>query len=91
MSDDALDIVRREIGEALALLQRGQAAQALELLDDACRAHPGNPDLMLHRALALRMLGRLPEALRTLDETLAIDCGRGSYGGHGFPFQRVRS
>jgi aspartate beta-hydroxylase len=64
---------RRAIGEVLALLQRGQAAQALELVDHACRQHPSNLDLMLHRALALRMLGRLPDALRALDETLAID------------------
>ncbi len=73
MSIDAPDGARRAIGDVLALLQRGQAAQALELVDHACREHPGSLDLMLHRALALRMLGRLPEALRALDETLAID------------------
>src|SRR4029453_7828254 len=44
-----------------------------ELVDHACKEHPGSLDLMLHRALALRMLGRLPEALRALDETLAVD------------------
>ncbi len=73
MSNDAADVVRRMIGEVLALLQRGQPAQALELVDHARQAYPANLDLMLHRALALRMLGRLPESLRMLDETLAID------------------
>ncbi len=73
MRDGPAGSIPRTIEEALALLQRGQAPQALELIDGACRAQPGNVDLLLHRALALRMLGRLPEALRTLDETLAID------------------
>src|SRR5712675_1626857 len=73
MSNDAMDVVRRSIGEVLTLLQRGQTVQALELVEHACRETPGNPDLMLHHALALRVSGRLPEALRTLDETLAID------------------
>ena len=72
MSADAPDAARRAIGEILALLQRGEAPQALELVEQACREHPGNLDLMLHRGLALRMAGRLPEALRALDETLAI-------------------
>jgi tetratricopeptide (TPR) repeat protein len=65
--------VRSTIDEVLTLLQRGQAAQALELVENACRATPGNLDLMLHRGLALRVMGRLPEALRALDEALAAD------------------
>jgi aspartate beta-hydroxylase len=65
--------VRSTIDEVLTLLQRGQTAQALELVENACRTTPGNLDLMLHRGLALRVMGRLPEALRALDETLAAD------------------
>ena len=73
MSVDASDRARRTIGEVLDLLQGGQALQALERVEHACREQPGHVDLMLHRGLALRVLGRLPEALRALDETLAID------------------
>src|SRR5262245_60486768 len=72
-NNDPTDAARRTIGESLALLQRGRAPDALELLNDACRAQPGHVELMLHQALALRMLDRLPEALRALDAALAID------------------
>ncbi len=67
------DNTGRTIGEALALMQRGAGSDALALLNEACRVQPGNVDLMVHQALALRVLGRLPEALRQLDATLAID------------------
>jgi aspartate beta-hydroxylase len=73
MSTEAADAAQRAIGQALAFVKRGDATGALELLHQAGRAHPGNCDIKLHQALALRVLGRLPEALRVLDEALAID------------------
>jgi len=73
VSVEASADTRRIIGEVLNLLQRGQPSQALERVDQACREQPSNVDLMLHRALALRVLGRFSEALRTLEDTLAID------------------
>jgi aspartyl/asparaginyl beta-hydroxylase (cupin superfamily) len=73
MSSDADDSARRTVSQSLAYLQRGDATGALELLNQAAGAHPANLDIKLHQALALRLLGRLPEALRAFDDALAID------------------
>ncbi len=53
---------------ALVLLGRDRPAEALSLLEKAIRAAPANADLPLMRAIVLGLVGRTPEAERTLKE-----------------------
>src|ERR1700752_3990202 len=73
MSTEADESARSAIAQALTLLQRNEAASALDLLRRAAALQPANADIKLHEALALRVLGRFSEALLTLDGILAID------------------
>jgi WD40 repeat protein/serine/threonine protein kinase len=56
--------------EALALLQAGDAAGALVLLDAALAAGDGSPEIAYHRAIALAQLGRVGEALAAARDCL---------------------
>ena len=58
-----------QLAQAREALRRGDGAAALTLLDAI------EPSLAVHldRALALRLLQRLPEAIEALDEALALD------------------
>jgi len=67
------DAVRRAVGEALDLLNRGRATDALALLDVAEGEHPRAVDIKLQKAAALRVLGDLTGALGALDAALAMD------------------
>jgi tetratricopeptide (TPR) repeat protein len=49
--------------EALKLVQRGQPAEALRILDELLEKHSKWPDLHLLRGLALGELGQLPDAV----------------------------
>ena len=73
MNSEVDDAARRTVSQAQAYLKSGDATAALALLNQAAGAYPANLDIKLHQALALRVMGRLPEALRALDEVLTID------------------
>lgn len=64
---------RQSLGAALATLQRGDARGALAMLLEAERSDPTDLQVKLHLALAQRVLGDFPAALRALDAALAID------------------
>ncbi len=65
--------VQQSIAAALAALQRGDARGALAMLLEAERSDPADLHVKLHLALAHRVLGDFPAALRALDAALAID------------------
>jgi putative PEP-CTERM system TPR-repeat lipoprotein len=52
------------------LVQQGQAAAALGLLQEASAAGGENPQIRYHLAVALNMIGRRPEALKILTELI---------------------
>ena len=54
----------------LGLLDQGDAASALVLIDEAFAIHPLDPTLLLHRARALTSLGRLQDARDSLLECM---------------------
>lgn len=64
---------QQPVAAALATLQRGDARGALAMLLEAERSAPADLHVKLHLALAQRVLGDLPAALRALDAALAID------------------
>ena len=65
--------VQQLAAQAMAAIQRGDAAGALALLLQAEASAPGDAELKMQRALAHRMAGALPQALAALDEALAIE------------------
>jgi len=73
MSSEVDDAARRTVSQAQVYLKRGDATTALALLNQAAGAYPANLDIKLHQALTLRVMDRLPEALRAFDEVLTID------------------
>lgn len=64
---------RRDIANAMALLQRGDTSGALAQLTELERRYPANLELKLHKALAHRLSGDLSTALNVLDQALAAD------------------
>lgn len=58
------------LSQALAHLYTGNTNEAMEYFAKALKADPGNPDVMLYRAQALRDLNRLPEAEQTYRDIL---------------------
>jgi aspartate beta-hydroxylase len=64
---------QKSIAAALAMLQRGDARGALAMLLEIERSDPKDLNVKLHLALAQRVLGDFPAALRALDAALAID------------------
>lgn len=62
--------LRREADAALA---RGDPKTALQLLGEAERAGPADPELLLSKALVLRLTGDLMGSLGALDDALALD------------------
>lgn len=73
MSTEQRPAARARIAEALALLQRGDAAGALAALDVAQAEHPQDPEIRINKAMVHRAAGRLPAALAELNAALAID------------------
>jgi hypothetical protein len=61
------------ISEAQAALMRGDAPTALGLLAQADAGDAGNAAVKMQTALAHRMAGDLPAAVRALDAAIAID------------------
>jgi aspartyl/asparaginyl beta-hydroxylase (cupin superfamily) len=61
------------VRQALEALQRRDPRGALALLDQAEALSPRDPQVLMNRALALRLLGDFPAAIRTLDQVLALD------------------
>ena len=61
------------LAPAREALRQGDAARALTLLDALPASGPTTLPVQLDRALALRLLGRLPEAVDALDAVLAIE------------------
>jgi aspartate beta-hydroxylase len=61
------------VSQALEALQRRDPRGALALLDQAESLNPQDPQVLMNRALALRVLGEFPAAIATLDRVLAID------------------
>ncbi|MGE4556632.1 MAG: tetratricopeptide repeat protein [Desulfovibrionaceae bacterium] len=57
-------------------LQQGDEEQALGLLDAALASGYGAPELRHNRALALKAMGRLEEAVREFERALDADPGR---------------
>lgn len=53
--------------------EQGNHAEALELLDLAVKAKPGNAGVLLLRGNALQALGRLNEAVASFDAALAVE------------------
>jgi len=64
--------LEHEVGRLKRLQAEGLPAEALELADALLRDHPENRDLLLARAFSLRHLGRIPDALATLDRLQAL-------------------
>lgn len=58
---------------AEASLARGDPRGALQLLEQAERAGPPDPEILLSKALVQRMTGDFSSALTTLDEALALE------------------
>jgi len=65
--------VQQFAAQAMAAIQRGDAAGALGLLRQAEAAAPLDAELKMQRALVHRMTGALPQAIEALDEALAIE------------------
>jgi len=61
--------------EALRLAQRGDAAAALEASSALVRAHPADARAHLAQGIALRMLGRIPEARAALERAVGLAPG----------------
>jgi aspartate beta-hydroxylase len=61
------------LAQASAALQRGDARGALQLLDQARDAAPGNTDVAMARAVACRMAGDDAGAVDALDQVLSAD------------------
>ena len=61
------------LAPAREALRQGDAARALTLLDALPASGPSALPVQLDRALALRLLGRLPDAVTALDAVLAIE------------------
>src|SRR5579864_2430039 len=51
---------------AMRLIHCGQFIGADKLLAEAIRAEPSNPELLYNRAIALRKLGRVDDAMQAL-------------------------
>jgi Tfp pilus assembly protein PilF len=58
------------LSRALVYLNTGDTNDAMTYFAKALKADPGNPEIMLHRAHALRDLNRWPEAEQTYREIL---------------------
>ena len=67
------------LAEVAALLQRGEAARALGLLDGLRRSHPGVPDVWHLSAQAGARLGRSSEALPWAQQALRLAPDRAPY------------
>ncbi|MGA0607864.1 aspartyl/asparaginyl beta-hydroxylase domain-containing protein [Phenylobacterium sp. VNQ135] len=61
------------LADAAAALRRGDTAGALAAIGAAERASPYDPQIKMQRALALRMSGAFADAIRALDDALALD------------------
>ncbi|KAF0184647.1 MAG: aspartyl/asparaginyl beta-hydroxylase [Caulobacteraceae bacterium] len=61
------------LGDAMVALRAGDAARALQLLDEAAALDPVYIEIPLNRALALRMGGDLVGAMKALDAALTLD------------------
>ena len=66
-------LAQRDAG--VAAYERRALDEALDLLDTAAAALPGDPVLVVHRGLVLAALGRLEEADEVLDEAVATALG----------------
>lgn len=64
---------RALLSDALGALRAGNAARALQLLDEAGALDPADIEVPLNRALALRMSGDLAGAMKALEAALTID------------------
>jgi tetratricopeptide (TPR) repeat protein len=67
------------LAEVAALLQRGEAARALGLLEGLRRSHPGVPDVWHLSAQACARLGRFAEALPWAQQALRLAPARAPY------------
>jgi tetratricopeptide (TPR) repeat protein len=61
------------LADAAAALRRGDTASALAAIGQAERAAPHDAQIKMQRALALRMSGAFAEAIKALDDALALD------------------
>ena len=61
------------VRQAMEALQRRDPRSALALLDQAGALDPNDPQILMNRALAQRLMGALPAAVETLDRVLALD------------------
>lgn len=61
------------LAQAFSRLQVGDALGALAFAEDAARAEPGNARGHLATGIALRLLGRLPEAQASLERSAQLD------------------
>jgi aspartate beta-hydroxylase len=73
MTDAFSPLIPELISAASRALQRGDPAGALDLLRQAETARPGDIDVALARAVALRVGGDLAGAIAALDQVLAAD------------------
>ncbi|MFZ5467002.1 MAG: tetratricopeptide repeat protein [Pseudomonadota bacterium] len=72
-TDATEEQVRLFLAETDLVKQSGQPAAALDVLDEALRLHPGEPDLLYTRALLADQLDRFEEAEANLRAILAQD------------------
>ena len=61
------------VRQAMEALQRRDPRSALALLDQAGALDPNDPQILMNRALAQRLMGALPAAVETLDRLGWLD------------------
>lgn len=73
MADKADSATQHQRAAAMAELKRGATESALVMLNELEQQVPGDPQIKLDKALALRLQGKLAPALSAVDAALAID------------------
>ena len=73
MTQRADSKLQQQRDAAMAELRRGNAKRALAVLNELEQQQPGDAQIKVDKALALRLQGNLPAAVSALDAALAID------------------
>ncbi|KAG8036242.1 hypothetical protein G9C98_004822 [Cotesia typhae] len=73
---EIVNLVKRAIKTA----ESGELDKALLLFDEAITKAPDRPSILNDRAQALRLAGRVGEALKDLDQAVTMSSGRGKAG-----------
>ena len=75
-ADEAADArISMMLGKGQALLNMGQAEEAVACFDDALAAQPGNSEAWIKKGAALEKLNRLSDAIECYDKAIAANEG----------------